>query len=65
MPVKMCCYFKNSEYLEQIIDIYSQFDISKLKDTLDEEIISKFEIREIINYEYLEGKRKIEYHNYR
>ena len=63
--VKMCCYFKNSDFLQKIIDQYSAFDLETLKKGLTEEEIAKFEIKQIFNYDYLEGKRKLEYHNYR
>jgi hypothetical protein len=32
---------------------------------LDEDFISRFEIKQIQNYDYLEGKRKLDYQNYR
>ena len=32
---------------------------------MKEEDIERFEIKQIFNYEYLEGRRKLEYHNYR
>lgn len=56
----MCCYFRNSDYLQKIIEQYSVFDTLTLKETLAEEDIAKFDIKNIDSYDYLEGKKKIE-----
>jgi ankyrin repeat protein len=60
----MCCYFKNSEYLTKILESFSIFDLSTLKLPVSHEVRKSFEIEEIINYDYLEGKKKIEIPNY-
>lgn len=40
--------------------MYSLFDTNTLKETLTEEEIAKFDIKNIDSYDYLEGKKKIE-----
>lgn len=65
LAVKMCCYFKNSDYLQKILESFSTFDVTNLKDSFKEEDVDQFDIKQILNYDYLEGKRKIEIPNYR
>lgn len=67
IAVKMCCHFKNSEYLQKILEQFSVFDSSHehYKATLSSEEIEKFEIKQITNYDYMEGKKKIEFVDYR
>lgn len=66
LAVKLCCYFKNSEYLQKILEVYSVFEsIQALKEPLSEEEIAKFEVKAVLNYDYLEGKKKLEIPNYR
>ena len=65
LAVKMCCYFKNSDYLQKILESFSTFDVTNLKVSFKEEDVDQFDIKQILNYDYLEGKRKIEIPNYR
>lgn len=65
LAVKFCCYFKNSEYLQKILEHFSVFDQSNLKTTMPEEMIKKFEISQILNVDYLEDKKQIDLPNYR
>jgi hypothetical protein len=65
LAVKTCCHFKNSEYLQKILEHYSVFDGTDLKVTLPEEDMVKFDMRTIESYDYMEGKKKIEVVNYR
>jgi acyl CoA:acetate/3-ketoacid CoA transferase len=60
MAVKMCCYFKNADLLQKIIENYSNFT-EDMMNTMSEEEIEKFEVKEgVLNYDYLEGKRKLD-----
>jgi ankyrin repeat protein len=63
--VKLCCYFKNSDYLQKILEHFSTFDLRTLKEPVPEDIIQQLEVKEVINYDYLEKKKKIEFPNYR
>ena len=64
MAIKMCCYFKNADFLQKIIDNYSVLS-GDMTGTLSESDIERFEIKDIMNYDYLEGKRKLDIPNYR
>jgi ankyrin repeat protein len=61
LAVKMCCYFKNSDYLQKILEAFSQFD--KVEEAIEEDS-SKFKLDPVISYDYLDGKRKLEIPNY-
>jgi ankyrin repeat protein len=66
MAIKMCCYFKNSELLQKIIEQYSNLsDKDDLSQTFSEIEMEQFEVKDILNYDYLEGKRKLDIPNYR
>lgn len=66
MAMKMCCYFKNSDFLQKILEHYSAFSAADdLQQTFSEADLERFEIKDILNYDYLEGKRKLDIPNYR
>lgn len=67
LAVKMCCYFKNPEYLQKIFETFSVFDLTSasLKESASPADLAMFEVSSINNYDYLEGKKKIELPNYR
>lgn len=62
--VKACCKFKNSEYLQKIMEQYSSFNNETTKDCINEDILHKFQIGDILNHEYLEQKKAFEIPNY-
>jgi hypothetical protein len=64
LAVKMCCYFKNPEYLQKIFETFSVFDLATIKETASQDDIAMFDVTSINNYDYLEGKKKIELPNY-
>lgn len=56
LAVKACCYSRNGEYLQKILEQYNNFDPNTLKEGLTESMINKLELGDILNYKVLEGK---------
>ena len=64
LAVKACCYFKNAEYLQKILEHYSTFELVNIKDAVPEAFQQRFEVKDIINHLYNEGKRTVDIPNY-
>ena len=56
LAVKASCYFKNSEFLQKIIENYSTFDPTNMMEGVPAEMLEKFEIKETFSYRVLEGQ---------
>ena len=61
LAIKMCCYFKNSDYLQKILELYSQFESTK---DIGIDDPNRFDVKQVLSYDYLDGKRKLDIPNY-